>query len=82
MPVATMAELVLHALAGVRVGELFVIESAGSIGSTAPSRRYLRSLVTPFLVIFAFVGEQVVFLEFVFLVGMLCFFDGQFLLLW
>ena len=69
MPVVTMAELVWHAVAGMRVDEFFVIDSAGSIGSIAPSRRYLRSLGTPFLVIFAFVGEMFFFLEFVFSVG-------------
>ena len=43
--VATMAELVWHAVAGMRVDDLFV--PAGSIGSIAPSRRYSRSLVIP-----------------------------------
>ena len=69
MPVATMAELVWHAVAGMCVDEFFVFESAGSIGSIAPSRRYLRSLGTPFLVIFALAGEMLVFLAVVFGVG-------------
>ena len=42
MPVATMAELVWHAVAGMRVNEFFVIDSAGSIGSIAPSRSCSR----------------------------------------
>ena len=69
MPVATMAELVWHAVAGMCVDEFFVFESAGSIGFIAPSRRYLRSLGTLFLVIFALAGEMLVFLEVVFVVG-------------
>ena len=69
MPVAPMAELVWYAVAGIRADELFVIDSADNIGSTAPSRRYWRSFSTPFQVVYAFVGEQVLFLEFVFLVS-------------
>ena len=82
MPMAVMAELVWHAVAGMRADELFVNDFADHIGSIAPSRRYWRSLRIPFQAIYVFVGEQFVFLEFVFLGGMLCFFDGQFLLLW
>ena len=78
MPVATMAELVWHAVAGMCVDEFFVFESVGSIGSIAPSRRYLRSLGTLFLVIFAFVDEVLVFLEFVSMVGNSCSSMGSF----
>ena len=80
--VATMAELVWHVVAGMRVDKLFVIDSAGSTGSTAPSRRHLRSLDIPFLVIFAFVVEQTVSLKSIFLLTRLQFVGSQFLLLW
>ena len=55
-----MAESVLHAVAGARMMVLFVLEVdlVAYTGSIAPSRRYLRSLDTPFLVILAFVAEQ------------------------
>ena len=80
--VATMAELVWHVVAGMRVDKLFVIDSAGSTGSTAPSRRHLRSLDIPFLVIFAFVVEQTVSLMILFLLASLQCFRPQFLPLW
>ena len=77
-----MAELVWHAVAGMRVDKLFVIDSAGSTGSTAPSRRHLRSLGIPFLVIFASVVEQTVSLKILFLLASLHCFGPQFLPLW
>ena len=62
MPVAPTAELVWCAVAGIHADELFVIDSADYIGSTAPSRRHSRSLGTLFQVGYAFVDEQFVFL--------------------
>ena len=47
MPMARMAELVWCAVAGIHADELFVNDSADYIGSTAPSRRYWRSLALP-----------------------------------
>ena len=67
MLVAPVAELVWRAVAGMYADELFVNDSAGNIGSIAPSRRYWRSLGTPLVVVYAFVGEQFDFLEFAFL---------------
>ena len=48
MPMATMAESVLHAVAGVRVVVLFVLELdlAAYIGSIAPSHRYGSFIVS------------------------------------
>ena len=80
--VATMAELVWHVVAGMRVDKLFVIDSAGSTGSTAPSRRHLHSLGIPFLVILASAVEQTVSLMILFLLASLQCFRPQFLPLW
>ena len=49
-PVATMAELVWHVVAGMCVEDAVVVGSAGNIGSIALSRRYLRPFITPILV--------------------------------
>ena len=75
---AAMAELVSHAVACMCVDEIFVFEFAGGIGSIAPSRRYLRSLGAPILVILALAVEMLVFLEVVFVVGNLFSSEGMF----
>ena len=53
-PVATMAELVWHVVAGMCVEDVVVVYFAGNIGSIAPSRIYVRSFNTPILVAFMF----------------------------
>ena len=60
MPVAIMAESVLHAVAGARMMVLFVLEVdlVAYTGSTAPSRRYGSSIV--FLELATFVFKDLV----------------------
>ena len=53
-PVATMAELVWHVVAGMCVEDVVVVYSVGNIGSLAPSRRYVASIDLLVLIVFAF----------------------------